>query len=115
TNEISVGEGRRGASAIESRVETGRFRKRETGPSSSSPRFRRSWPRASRRSWGVSTSCHQLDVGRETALTGLTPESRVTAPASECGLRRGQGRSVALLPVRGLDRVDLSRLKLLDR
>ena len=65
------------------RVEIGRFRFREIGPSVGFARERRSMVRAERRSSGVSMSCHHAPRGSATTRRGRSCVSSVMAPASE--------------------------------
>jgi hypothetical protein len=81
--ENTAGGIRAGDSAMLIRLETGRFRYLETGPSEVFASDRRSRCLATRRSSGVSMSCHHLGSGSETALIGAVRPMAVTAPASE--------------------------------
>ncbi len=74
---------RAGEMAMVIRVEIGRFSHRDTGPSERLPSDWRSQVRASRRSSGVSMSCHHAPGGSGTARIGTLLPSRVTAPARE--------------------------------
>ncbi len=81
--ENAAGGMRAGASAMVIRVEIGRLTNFETGPSTGLASERRSRCLAARRSYGVSTSCHQPPSGRWTARIGPIRPSAVTAPARE--------------------------------
>jgi hypothetical protein len=74
---------RAGDRAIVIRDESGRLIQRDTGPSVRLASDSRRRCLASRRSSGVSMSCHQPLSGRDTARSGATRLMPVTAPASE--------------------------------
>ena len=81
--EIAPGLGRNREIAMDIRVEIGRFRNRETGPSAGLRNDRRTDRRAARTSTGVSRSCHQAPGGSGTAAMGWSAANRQIAPLSE--------------------------------
>jgi hypothetical protein len=81
--ENAAGGMRAGESAMVIRVEIGRLTYRETGPSVRLASDCRSRCFATRRSSGVSMSCHQQPSGRWTARIGAVRPIAVTAPARE--------------------------------
>ena len=94
-NETTSGWSGRCASVIDMRVEIGRLRYRETGPSTGLVSERRRLVAPRRRSSGVSTSCHHEPRGSEMASRGSVLASSVTAPASVASPRAAMLRCAA--------------------